>query len=103
MASTKMKFRKSKIEGYEVMVLAKHPMETGLRKDKKTGKKIPAHFIETMDFLINGTFVAQAILSGRVSKNPLIGMTLPEAKEGDTISVSWTDNEGQTGGVEKVI
>tara|TARA_Y100000766_G_C18438606_1_gene380272 strand:- start:130 stop:441 length:312 start_codon:yes stop_codon:yes gene_type:complete len=103
MAATKMKFKKSKTEGYEVMVLAKHPMETGLRKDKKTGEKIPAHFIETMDFSVNGTLVAQAILSMRVSKNPLIGMNLPEAKAGDLVSVSWTDNKGQTGGTEKVI
>ena len=35
MASTKMKIKKSKSGGYEVMVLAKHPMETGLHKDKK--------------------------------------------------------------------
>ena len=50
MASTKMKIKKSKSGGYEVMVLAKHPMETGLRKDKKTGNKIPEHFIENMEF-----------------------------------------------------
>ena len=29
-----------------VKALITHPMETGLRKDKKTGKKIPAHFIQ---------------------------------------------------------
>ena len=29
-----------------VKALIKHPMETGLRKDKKTGKMIPAHFIQ---------------------------------------------------------
>ena len=52
MASTKMKIKKSKGGGYEVMVLAKHPMETGLRKDKKTGEKVPAHFIQTMDFTV---------------------------------------------------
>ena len=31
--------------GVGVKVLIKHPMETGLRKDKKTGEPIPAHFI----------------------------------------------------------
>ncbi|MDH5484149.1 MAG: thiosulfate oxidation carrier complex protein SoxZ, partial [Gammaproteobacteria bacterium] len=29
-----------------VKTLISHPMETGLRKDKKTGKKIPANFIQ---------------------------------------------------------
>ncbi len=38
MATTKMKIRKNKAGGHDVMVLAKHPMETGLRKDKKTGE-----------------------------------------------------------------
>jgi len=38
MASTKMKIKKDKSGGHVVMVLVKHPMETGNRKDKKTGK-----------------------------------------------------------------
>ena len=63
MASTKMKIKKSKSGGYEVMVLAKHPMETGLRKDKKTGDKVPAHYIQTMEFAVNGEMVAQATLA----------------------------------------
>ena len=29
-----------------VKALIKHPMETGQRKDKKTGDLIPAHFIQ---------------------------------------------------------
>ena len=41
MASTKMKIKKSAEGGHDVMVLAKHPMETGLRKDKKTGERFP--------------------------------------------------------------
>ena len=29
-----------------VRSLMLHPMETGLRKDKKTGKAMPAHYIQ---------------------------------------------------------
>ena len=38
---------RAKMKGDETQVkcLMTHPMETGLRKDKKTGKLIPAHFI----------------------------------------------------------
>ena len=38
---------RAKAKGDEVTVkaLMSHVMETGLRKDKKTGKVIPAHFI----------------------------------------------------------
>ena len=35
MAATKMKIKKDKSGGHVVMVLVKHPMETGNRKDKK--------------------------------------------------------------------
>ena len=39
---------RAKAKGDEVTVKAlfSHPMETGLRKDKKSGKIIPAHFIQ---------------------------------------------------------
>ena len=103
MASTKMKIKKNKTGGRDVMVLAKHPMETGLRKDKKTGEKIPAHYTRTMDFAVNGAVVAQANLGAGVSKNPLIGMSMAGAKSGDTISATWTDNKGETGTVEKAV
>lgn len=101
--STKMKIKKSAEGGYEVMVLAKHPMETGLRKDSKTGEKIPAHFIKTMEFSLNGTPVAQADLGTGVSANPLISVTLGDAKPGDTISVSWADNKGEAGSAEAAV
>jgi sulfur-oxidizing protein SoxZ len=37
-----------------VKALIKHPMETGLRKDKKTGKVIPALFIQEVTCKANG-------------------------------------------------
>ena len=101
--ATKMKIKKSKDGGYQILVLAKHPMETGNRKDKKTGKKIPKHFIQTMTFHLNGTPVAQANLSQGVSKNPLIGVSLSGANSGDKVSVNWIDNTGGTGSVEATV
>ena len=47
--ATKIKVKKS-ADGHEVLCLVKHPMETGLRKDSKTGEMIPAHYIEIMTF-----------------------------------------------------
>jgi sulfur-oxidizing protein SoxZ len=89
--------------GHEVLVLAQHPMETGQRKDSATGELIPAHFIKTMEFSLNGTVVAQAILGQGVSKNPLIGITLNGAKSGDTVSVSWVDNKGESDSAETTV
>ena len=37
-----------------VKALIKHPMETGARKNKKTGELIPAHFIQEVTSKANG-------------------------------------------------
>ena len=47
MAKSSIKIRaKTKDDVTTVKALMSHPMETGLRKDKKTGEKIPAHFLQ---------------------------------------------------------
>jgi sulfur-oxidizing protein SoxZ len=99
---TKMKI-KSAGDRVQVLVLANHPMETGTRKDKKTGEMIPAHFIQKMIFEHNGKVVAEANLSQGVSKNPLIGIELAGAKSGDAVKVSWSDNKGESGGAEGAV
>ncbi|MGI9317307.1 MAG: thiosulfate oxidation carrier complex protein SoxZ, partial [bacterium] len=47
---------KAKMSGdaVEVKALMKHEMETGLRKDKKTGEPIPAHHITEVVCSHNG-------------------------------------------------
>jgi sulfur-oxidizing protein SoxZ len=100
--ATKIKARK-KGDSTEILVLAQHPMETGQRKDKKTKKLIPAHYITTMNFALNGKTVADVSMGGGVSKNPLVGIRVKGAKSGDKIKVAWTDNKGETGGAETAI
>jgi len=100
--ATKIKARK-KGNATEILVLVQHPMETGNRKDKKTKKLIPAHFIQTLTFSVNGKSVADASLSTGISKNPLIGIRVKSAKSGDKISVSWKDNKGETGGAKTTV
>jgi sulfur-oxidizing protein SoxZ len=100
--ATKIKAR-TKGDATEILVLAQHPMETGQRTDKKTKKKIPAHFIQTMNFSINGKSVADVSMGSGVSKNPLVGIRVKGAKAGDKIKVSWKDNKGETGGAESAI
>ena len=69
-------------------------METGNRKDKTSGKVIPAHYITTMTFSVNGNAAAEVSLSQGVSVNPLIGVSIPGLKAGDMVTVSWVDNQG---------
>lgn len=99
--STKMKIKTAPDGGYDILVLAKHPMETGNRKDAATGQTIPAHYITTMEFSINGEAIAHAHLSPGISVNPLIGLRIANAASGDVIGVTWLDNQGETDSVEE--
>ncbi len=83
----------------EVKSLIKHPMETGLRKDK-AGKTIPAHFIEQVTAELNGTQVMLANWSIGISKNPFLSFKVKGGKAGDTLKLSWTDNKGEADSIE---
>ena len=78
----------------DVRVLAKHPMESGLRKDKK-GKIIPAHFIETITAKVSGKEVFRGYLGPATSKDPLVRFYITGNK-GDKIALHWQDNKGKS-------
>jgi sulfur-oxidizing protein SoxZ len=97
MAKSSIKVRAKVKEGEAtVKCLISHPMETGLRKNKKTGKMIPAHFIQEVNCEHGGKNVMNAQWSGTISKNPFLSFTFSGAKSGDTIKVSWVDNTGKS-------
>jgi len=89
---------KAKLKGgkSEVKALIKHEMETGLRKDKKTGEKIPAHFIKEVTCEHNGNVVFTANWGVAVSKNPYLSFKFTGGAVGDSIKISWVDNKGDT-------
>ena len=87
----------------EVKALMSHSMETGLRKDKKTGKKIPAHFIKEVVCEHNGKNVLTANWSVAVSKNPYLSFKFKGANKGDAIKISWADNKGKSDSAEAKI
>ena len=78
-----------------VKALITHPMETGLRKDKKTGDKIPAHFIQEVTCKHNGNTVMTAQWGPAVSKNPYLSFVIGGGNKGDSIEMSWVDNKGE--------
>ena len=75
-----------------VKVLMQHDMETGLRKDKETGKFIPAHFINLVTATLNGTPVLEAQWGVGVAKNPFFEFKIKGAKAGHKIAVHAVDN-----------
>ncbi|MEE9422006.1 MAG: thiosulfate oxidation carrier complex protein SoxZ [Gammaproteobacteria bacterium] len=79
-----------------VKALVSHPMETGMRKDKKTGKVIPANFIQEVICEHNGNAVMTALWGAAVSKNPYLSFKFKGAKKGETVKLSWSDNNGKS-------
>jgi len=86
-----------------VKALINHPMETGARKDKKTGEVIPAHFIQEVTCEHGGNTVMTAYWSGGVSKNPYLTFMFTGAAKGDAIKMSWVDNKGESDSKEDTI
>ena len=77
-----------------VKALMTHPMETGLRKDKKTGQAIPAHFIQQVSCTHNGNLVLTTEWGSSVSKNPYLSFKFAGGAADDVIELSWKDNKG---------
>ncbi len=80
----------------EIKALIKHPMESGVRMDKKTGKPYPAKFIDTVEVAVNGVAAIDAQWSGAVSANPYLAVKV-KANAGDEITLSLSDNTGEKG------
>ena len=104
MADRKMRMRtRAQDGGVELQILISHPMETGLRTDKNTGKKIPPHFIQRLTLEHNGKVVVTVSTGPAISEDPLIGFRLKDAKQGDKLKVFWSDNMGESATLEGTV
>ncbi len=104
MAKSSIKVRAKVKKGTTtVKALISHAMETGMRKNKKTGKNFPAHFIQEVTCSHNGTNVMTADWGTAISKNPYLSFKFNGAKSGDTLKVSWVDNKGESDSAEAKI
>jgi len=90
---------KAKDDIVTIKALMSHSMESGRRKDKKSGEIIPAHFIKTVTITANDKVVVTAEWTGSISKNPYLACKYKGAA-GDAIKVSWVDNKGETAEAE---
>ncbi len=98
MAKKKMKIRAwMEDDRANVKAIIFHPMETGQRKDKATGKPIPPHYITEVTCTHNGDTVLTCLWGPGVSKNPFMSFRFRGARKGDTIRIAWVDNKGNTG------
>ena len=95
----KVKMKDGKVN---VKAIMSHPMETGRRKDKKTGEKIPELYINEVVVTANDKTVLTADWASSVSKNPYLSVNYA-GKSGDKVKISWKDNKGNTGEAEKTV
>jgi sulfur-oxidizing protein SoxZ len=85
-----------------VKALIKHPMARPSSKTDEKGDSITTlgHFIEEVIFEHQGKPVMSALLSGGVSKNPFLAFKFKGGTVGETVKLSWTDNQGESGETE---
>lgn len=79
----------------EVRVLMNHEMETGQRRDA-AGAVVPAWFIQEVSARLNDKDVMSAQWGPSIAKNPYFAFKIKGGKAGDTVSVTWVDNRGET-------
>jgi len=89
---------KAKAENGETTVkaLIKHPMETGRRKDKATGEKIPIHYIQEVTCSYQGEPVLTTEWGPTISMNPFLSFKFTGGAAGEVIELSWKDNTGDS-------
>ena len=85
-----------------VKALMSHSMESGRRKDKKTGKVIPAHYIEKVTVTSGDKTLLTADWTGSISKNPYLSFKFNGAT-GDSVKIDWVDNKGEKDSAETAV
>lgn len=88
---------RSKKEGdfYKISTILIHPQHTGLAKNKKTGKKIPAHFVSDVTVQLAGKEILTMECKPALSKNPFISF-YAKGDSSTPLKVTWKDNKGQS-------
>ncbi len=85
----------TKGEIIEIKTLISHKMESGQRKDKKTGEKIPRKIINKFTCTYNGVEVFSADWHTAISSNPYMAFNAV-ATESGTLEFTWVDDDGST-------
>lgn len=104
MAKPRVKVPKkvSKGEVFQVKCLISHKMESGQRKDRKTGETIPRMIINKFVATYNGAEVFTADWHPAISANPYIAFFM-KAEETGELELTWIDDKGEKVSTKKKI
>ncbi len=87
--------KKAKIgEIVEIKSMISHKMETGLRKNKKTGKIIPRKIINNLTVTFDGKDLFSTTFYPSVSANPYVAFNFKVPGSGDMV-FTWTEDGGK--------
>ncbi len=78
---------------FEVKSVISHKMESGQRKDKKTGNKIPQMIINKFVCTYNGKEVFTSNWASSISANPYMAFYV-KAVDSGSLDLTWTDDSG---------
>jgi sulfur-oxidizing protein SoxZ len=81
-------------EVFEIKTLIPHVMESGQRKDKKTGKVIPRMIINKFVCKYNGKEIFSVDLQPAIATNPYMSFFAVADKSGE-LEFIWKDDEGK--------
>ena len=101
-AKPRVKVPKSAAKGevIEVKTLISHKMESGFRKDSKTGELVPRKIINKFVCSFNGAQVFASDWHPSISANPYMSFSF-KAEESGTFVFEWTDDDGSVYSTEK--
>ena len=77
----------------EIKTLISHPMESGQRKDRKTGELIPRKIINKFACVYNGNEDFSADLHPAISANPYLSFFVKVEESGE-FEFTWVDDDG---------
>lgn len=101
-ATIKIKIKAKEKKGVvKAKLLIKHPMESGMRKDKD-GNLIPIHHLTEVKVDYKGDTIFQGEFGTGVSKDPFVAFVFA-GTEGETLTVTALDSKGISGKKESVI
>jgi len=101
-AKPRVKVPKKAAKGDVVTIktLISHKMESGRRKDKKTGELIPRKIINNFTAKFNGADVFSVDLEPAISANPFVQFSV-RAEESGEFEFTWTDDDGSVYSAKK--
>ena len=92
MAENTIKIRAKKVDGItHVKTLIKHEMISTIHS-----KTSSPHFIQEVNCEHNGDTVFKANWGSSISRNPYLSFKFEGGNSGDSITINWIDNTGDT-------